>query len=155
MIPRDLHVEAVRQRHLAFDWLSGSAADTRTPDDLIREEVFASLENRLKRLDGLIEHVNVHVAHAATEFSRTGRVLEGWSLDDAKQAIKELAEVAQFAGEWFCHSGVGTILPHPQFDVFAHIDQPFFAGDTQPLYETWSRLEREIEDWCRVEPTEL
>ncbi|KLA94576.1 MULTISPECIES: hypothetical protein [Xanthomonas] len=154
-VPRDYHYEPSAQRHAVFDWLSGTTPGTSTPDDLIREEVFDTLERRLARLDGVVEHVNVEIAHAATEFSRTGRALQQWNLDDAKGAIKELAQIAQLVGEWFCFSGIGSVLPHPQFDQFAHLDQPLFNGDRQQLQTTWDALEQEIRQWHDVDPRAL
>lgn len=151
-VPRDLDADPSRQRHETFDRLSGVAPDARQPDDLIREQVFDALEQRLTRLDGVVDHVNVEIAHAATEFSRTGRVLQQWNLTDAKDAIKELAQIAQVVGDWFCYSGIGTVLPHPQFDQFAHLAQPLFPGDTQPLHETWDALAHEISQWHDVDP---
>lgn len=154
-VPREYHYEPSVQRHAVFDWLSGTTPATSTPDDLIREEVFDTLDRRLARLDGVVEHVNVEIAHAATEFSRTGRALQQWNLDDAKGSIKELAQIAQLVGEWFCFSGIGTVLPHPQFDQFAHLDQPLFAGDRRQLQATWDGLEQEISQWHNVDPRTL
>ena len=155
LVPREYQYEPSAQRHAVFDWLSGTTSGTSAPDDLIREEVFDALERRLARLDGVVEHVNVEIAHAATEFSRTGRVLPRWNLDDAKDAIKELAQIAQLVGEWFCYSGIGSVLPHPSFDQFAHLDQPLFNGDTQQLQATWDGLEQEIRQWHDVGPRTL
>ncbi|MNC59057.1 hypothetical protein D3C75_1088360 [compost metagenome] len=56
------------------------------------------LESRLERLSSVIDHVNVDIAHAATEASRQERVLERWGLNDAKQAMREIAEVAHVVG---------------------------------------------------------
>ncbi|WP_414491549.1 hypothetical protein [Stenotrophomonas maltophilia] len=154
-VPREYHYEPSVQRHALFDWLSGATPGTSTPDDLIREDVFDTLERRLARLDGVVEHVNVEIAHAATEFSRTGRALQQWNLDDAKGAIKELAQIAQLVGEWFCFSGIGTVLPHPQFDQFAHLEQPLFTGDRRQLQANWDGLEQEISQWHNVDPRTL
>ncbi|PZQ33283.1 MAG: hypothetical protein DI562_02115 [Stenotrophomonas acidaminiphila] len=150
-VPREIDPDPSKERHALFDWLSGSTPATSHPDDVIREEVFDVLDQRLARLDGVVEHVNVQIAHAATEFSRTGRVLQQWNLDDAKAAIKELTQIAQLVGEWFCFSGVGTVLPHPQFDQFAHLDQPFFTGERGLLQATWDALEAEIGQWHDID----
>lgn len=152
-VPAEYHYEISQQRHAVFDWLSGTAPSTSTPDDLIREQVFIDLEDRLKRLHGVVEHVNVTVAHAATEASREGRVLERWNLDDAKTAIKELAQIAEPVGSWFCFSGIGTVLPVPQFDQFEHLDQPLFQGDMEALRQIWSDLEEEMGHWHEIDPT--
>jgi hypothetical protein len=151
-VPREYHYEISQQRHELFDWLSGKVPGTSNPDDIIREEVFDDLEARLTRLNGIVEHVNVEVAHAATEASRQGRVLERWNLTDAKDAIKELAQIAELVGNWFCFSGVGTVLPTPQFDQFAHLDQPLFHGDVAVLREIWNALDEEMGHWHAIDP---
>src|SRR5690606_2892568 len=99
-IPRELDPEPCRQRHATFDWLSGATPGTSTPEDLIRDGVFDMLEARLGKLDSVVEHVHVQIAHAATEFSRTGRVMQRWNLDDARGVIKVLTQIAQAVGEW-------------------------------------------------------
>lgn len=151
-VPREYHYEISEQRHQVFDWLSGTTPETRRPDDVIREQVFSDLDERLKRLNAVVEHVNVAVAHAATEASRAGRVLERWNLDDAKASIKELAQIAELVGNWFCFSGVGTVLPTPQFDQFEHLDQPLFQGDTDALREIWDAIDEEMSHWHEVNP---
>ncbi|MGN6111745.1 MAG: hypothetical protein ACTHOC_01830 [Luteimonas sp.] len=152
-VPREYHYEISEQRHKVFDWLSGTTPETRTPDDVVREQVFIDLAERLKQLDAVVEHVNVAVAHAATEASRAGRVLDRWNLDDAKSAIKELAQIAELVGSWFCFSGVGTVLPVPQSDQFEHLDQPLYQGDVAALREVWDRLSDEMEHWHEIDPT--
>lgn len=150
-IPRALDSEPSRQRHVLFDQLSGVLPENRTPDDLIKPEVFEGLHQRLARLDGVVHHVHVQIAHAGTQFSRTGRQLQQWNLTDARDSLKELAQIAQLAGDWFCYSGVGSILPHPQFDQFAHIDQALYTGDPAPLQAIWDNLEREMGQWHDVD----
>lgn len=150
-IPRKLDSEPSRQRHALFDWLSGVRPENRSPDDLMRLDAFESLDQRLARLDGVVQHVHVQIAHAGTDFSRTGRQLQQWNLSDARDSLKELAQIAQLAGDWLCYSGVGSILPHPQFDQFAHIDQAFYAGDPSALHAIWHDLEREVGRWHDVE----
>jgi len=155
LVPRELDSDPSRMRHELFDWLSGADAGMRSPTDVIREAVFDSLEARLAQLNGVVDHAHVEIAHAATEFSRNGRRLQKWDLSDAKEAIQNLAQVAQLAGEWFCYSGIGTVLPHPQFDQFAYLDQPLFAGDPAALREIWRGLEHEISDWHDIDPKTL
>lgn len=151
-VPKQYHYELSMKRHEEFDWLSGVANGASRHDDLIRIEVFDMLESRLSRLSSVMEHVNVDIAHAATEASRNGRVLERWGLADAKQAIREITEVAQVVGNWFCYSGVGDPLPIAQFDQFKYIDRPLFSGDRPRLQKTWSDFEHETRQWHQVTP---
>jgi hypothetical protein len=151
LVPREFYYELSERRHEEFNWLSGHTTATATPDDIIREEVFDRLEQRLATLDSVVEHVNVEIAHAATEASRQGRVLDRWGLHDAKAAIKELAQIAQLAGQWFCYSGIGTVLPTPQFDQFEHLDQPLFAGKIADLNAAWNAFDEEARQWHEID----
>ncbi|EMG2117721.1 hypothetical protein ACV344_29810 [Pseudomonas aeruginosa] len=150
--PIELHQEYSQKRHDEFDWLSGVPSGRSRPDDIIREEVFDMLEARLDRLSKVIQHVNVEIAHAATEASRQGRVLDQWGLTDAKQAVREIAEVAHVVGNWFCFSGAGTMVPTPLFDQFAHLDRPLFTGDISRLQEVWNDVDREAQSWTLADP---
>ncbi|MGG6462613.1 hypothetical protein [Solilutibacter silvestris] len=154
-VPSDLRYHISEQRHIEFDWLSGTSPGNSSPDDIIRVEVFDALTERLARLNDIVEHVNVEIAHAATEASRQGRVLDQWGLDDAKAAIKELAQVAELTGRWFCFEGIGTVLPTPQFDQFQHLNQPLFNGDNSDLHSIWRELDSEIAQWHDVEAQSL
>lgn len=151
-VPIEYHHELALKRHEEFDWLSGVTAGASRPDDIIRVEVFDMLESRLESLTSVIEHVNVDIAHAATEASRQGRVLDRWGLADAKKAVREIAEVAHVMGSWFCFSGTGTVLPVAQFDQFEHLDIPLFTGDRTRLQEIWTEFDREAQQWHQVDP---
>ncbi len=151
-LPRELDETPSMQRHGEFDWLSGTTPGTSRPTDIIREEVFDLLDARLARLSGVIEHVNVHIAHAATEASRAGRVLERWGLAEAKQALRDIAEIAHVVGNWFCFSNAGTVLPVPNFDHLAHLDAPFFVGDRARLQAVWDEFANDAHEWHRVDP---
>lgn len=154
-IPKEYDYEPSEQRHALFDWLSGTSPGSSTPDDLIREEVFDALEQRLARLEDVVDHVNVEIAHAATEASRRGRFLDRWGLGDAKAALRELAQIAELIGNWFCYSGIGTVLPTPQFNQFEHLDRPLFTGDMTRLQEVWDAIDAEVSEWHNVEPSAL
>lgn len=153
--PRDLKHGPAQQRHAEFDWLSGTTPGNSRPDDLIRPEVFDALEQRLRTLESVAEHVTTQIAHAATEASRQGRVLDQWGLVDAKEAIKQLAQVAELVGNWFCFSGIGTMLPNPLFDQFEYLDQPLFTGDTRDLQGVWDALSEEIGNWHTITAQDL
>lgn len=151
-VPREFQYEPSMQRHAEFNWLSGVSSEDMAPEDVIRDEVFDALDARLARLSTVMDHVNVEIAHAATEASSAGRVLERWGLPEAKQAVREIAEIAHVAGNWFCYSSAGTVLPHPQFDQFAHLDAPLYTGDRARLQQIWDDFADEAQSWHQVEP---
>lgn len=153
--PREFHYMPSESRHTEFDWLSGVSQGGSSDEDLIQESIFHRLESRLERLSGVVEHATLNFAHAATDASRRGRVLERWGLDDAKSAIKEVAQIAEFTGRWFCYKSIGTVLPTPQFNQFENLEIPFFQGDLDSLQKVWEDFSADAEGWHAVENDEL
>ncbi len=150
-VPRELWYEPSEQRHEEFDWLSGVASDARSPADLVREDVFIRLENRLGQLDQVADHATIFFAHAATEASRQGRVMDRWGPNEAKQSLQQVAEVAEFVGRWFCFTGIGDILPTAQYDQFEFLDQPLWPGDRALLHEQWDEFGEEVGRWPHID----
>ncbi|MBH1550209.1 hypothetical protein I5U02_09580 [Stenotrophomonas maltophilia] len=152
---RRFNEELSIRRHLEFDTLSGTTEQNRTADDVIREDFFVALEQRMARLEGVVTHTHIDVAHAATEASRAGRQLESWQLTDAKNAFRDLAQTAEILGSALCYDGIGSVLPRPQFDQFEHIEQPLFSGDPAVLHAKWDELSAEITRWHDVSEIRL
>lgn len=150
-VPRELWYEPSEQRHEEFDWLSGVAPDARAPTDVIREDVFTRLENRLSQLDQVADHATIFFAHAATEASRQGRVMDRWGPNEAKQSLQQVAEIAEFVGRWFCFTGIGDILPTAQYDQFEFLDQPMWQGDRAHLQEQWDAFGEEVSQWPHID----
>lgn len=150
-VPQEFWYEPSEQRHEEFDWLSGVAPEDRAPTDLVREDVFTRLEARLGPLDEVADHATIFFAHAATEASRQGRVLDRWGLNEAKQSLQQVAEVAEFVGRWFCFTGIGDIMPTPQYDQFEFLDQPFWRGDRAVLQEHWDAFGEEVGRWPYID----
>lgn len=142
-------------RHRLFDWLSGTTPGTSRPDDVIREEIFERLRQRLAKLDQIAEHASVNHAHAANQFSRAERGLSHFRLDDAKQALKHLVELSELIGRWFCYSGVGLLPPRPQFDLFEDLDQPLLCGSPQPLLDAWEAFAAETVHWIKITDSDV
>lgn len=154
-VPRDLDFDTSRNRHIEFDWLSGIHEADRSPEDLIRQDVFDRLDARLSRLDTIAEHGTIYFAHAATRESREGRGLQNFNLQEAQDALRELAHVAEFVGRWFCGSGIGDILATPQFDQFEFLDRPLLTGSTTLLQRHWDRFADEVSSWPYIENAEI
>ena len=154
-VPRELNFTSSRIMHVEFDWLSGVDETDRSENDVIRSEVFEILDARLSRLDTIADHGTIYFAHAATRESREGRGLQNWNLQEAQEALRELAKVAQLVGHWFCSSGIGDILSTPQFDQFEFLDRPLLVGSTVPLQEHWDRFAAEVSSWPYIENEKL
>ncbi|WP_187968147.1 hypothetical protein [Aquibium microcysteis] len=130
-----------------FDELSSVSEDRRASNDYIDENVFLRLERRLSRMDEIAEHVNSHIAHAGSAKSREGKTLQNFNLDHARDAIKELKQVADFIGIYFAceHSGD---LPVFQGDQFEGLDRALVsASDIEKLRDEWVQIGRDIASW--------
>lgn len=154
-IPKELQYELSENLHTEFDFLSGVAARNRTPEDIVQEGIFDKLDARLSSLDAIADHATIHFAHSATKESREGRVLSNWGPNEAKESLQLLAQTAEFIGRWFIGSGIGHILPTPQFDQFEFLDRPLFMGATELLQEDWDAFDQEVSRWPFVKNNEL
>jgi hypothetical protein len=153
--PKHLISSESKRRHREFDFLSGVDSSRRNPEDLIQESIFDRLEERIKRLDKIADHATIYYAHAATASSRANRGLTEWGTEDAESALKIIAETAQLVGSWFLYSGIGDILPTPQYNQFEFIDKPFFCGEISELEKTWSNFAKRVSGWPYVEDVSL
>lgn len=155
-MPRDLQPKPSRQRHIEFDFLCGISPGASCPEDLISWDIFDRLEARLAEVDRIAEHATVYFAHASTAESRRGRHLDTFGPSDAKAALKLLTETAELIGRWFVFEGVGNVLPHPQYDQFAHLDKPLLPGNEATLLQAqWEEFAKETGRWPMIEDQSL
>lgn len=154
-VPRALDFDSSKSMHAEFDWLSGVDDADRSQDDLIRVEVFDRLNARLTRLDTIADHGTIYFAHAATRESREGRGLQNLNLNEAQDALRELAHVAEFVGRWFCGSGIGDILATPQFDQFEFLDRPLLSDSTIALQRQWDKFAADVSSWPYIRSPEI
>ena len=155
-VPRELQFQNSRDRHEQFDFLSGVAADQRSEHDIIRPEIFDALEARLDRLAAVTDHADTHFAHAATEFSRQGRVLTNWGVTEARDALQLLTQTAELVGRWFVFTGVGDVLPTAQFDKFAYLDRPLIQPEGEErLEQAWDEFARDTARWPFIDDDQV
>lgn len=150
-IPKGLQYDLSQNRHAQFDFLSGVPHDQRSEDDLVRAEIFDAFDARLAKLNRVADHATVNFAHAATEVSRQGRIINRWGTKEAREALQLLTETAELLGRWFLNSGVGDVLPIPQFDQFKHLEKPLIAPELFPaLQEQWDDFAEQTANWPHI-----
>jgi hypothetical protein len=97
-----------RLAHEHFDFLSGTTAEDRSEDDLMDLRIIERAEARVAKLDSIADHVTVHLAHSGNTTSREGKLLDNFGMPEARECLKELKEIADLVGMWFCRaSGAG------------------------------------------------
>lgn len=149
---RDQDFFSSMERHALFDPLRGVHEADRSPADVMRMEVFDLLDARLQGLANIADHASIHFAHAASTEGRQVWGLDAWWLERSKEALRSLTETAELVGRWFLISGVGDILPVPQYDQFAFIDQTLANAEAiKMLRDAWHAFGRETSQWHMVD----
>ena len=155
-IPSELHVEPIRGRHEQFDFLSGKTPQTRSEDDLIREDIFDKFEARLKVVDVIAEQGTIYFAHAATKESRGSRGIDSFGTTQAREALRVLVETTELVSRWFLYHSLHSVMPTAQDDPFQHLDKPLLQTEgIEPLRREWERYSAEVEGWSSLSDTSI
>jgi hypothetical protein len=138
--------ERIERAHILFDRLCG--VKERNPSDVIRDEVFEKLIQKLCSFQNLITHVNKFIAHSATPDSRQAyknKLNVKWS--DIGEACKTIYEISEFLALFFSDTEyIGLVLIPPY--IFSEKDQSLLmAYDISSLSEEWIKYQEETESW--------
>jgi hypothetical protein len=137
--------------HETFDRLSGVLANQRSPDDLISDDIYASMIDALE--DSVFTELRLlrHkiVAHAADETNRPNE-LAHVTLDRLARAHRIISRVAHtLSGTILYASGTGGV-PTPQFDQFEFLDQKIVETQhLDDLHEFWQKHTAERDSWLQ------
>ena len=142
--------------HNTMDKLCNVTSSNRDRYDSPEENKLRTLLEELEdRGRNVQDWVDKYVAHASSKESRQTLPLEHRSLSLAKLWLAERAVVR--AANFISYSFVdGTNLggvPIPQFDQFAHLDQPFVQTNALPaMHSEWAQHCAEIQNWSWDSP---
>jgi len=140
-----------RDVHSRIDSMAGIAADKRSPDDLVPDNILKQFEDKQKEIEELCKYVNKFIAHPATPESRKGNPdeIEG-ALGKVLNAHKIICETVSFIGNNLLFCGFGDFLPILQFDQFEYLDEPIATKETvEKLREFWEKYRIETEQWYK------
>lgn len=136
-----------RMAHEHFDFLSNTTPQKRSEGDLLDVSFLHKAEARLAKLDSIKDHVTVHLAHAGNTTSREGKILDNFGMPQARECLKELKEVSDLLGMWFCRAsgaGLATFIG----DQFEGLDVPIIETDKIPeLEDVWREIDRDVSTW--------
>lgn len=106
----------------------GIAADKRSPDNLVPDNILKQFDGKLASIEELCKYVDKYIAHSATPDSRKAipdEIKE--ALGKVLNAHKIICETASFIGNKLLFYGFGDFLPGPrygqfdQFDIFEYL----------------------------------
>lgn len=143
----DPRLSRSRMAHEYFDFLSNTKSESRDEGDLLDVSILQRAEGRLAKLDAIKDHVTVHLAHSGNAASRQGKLLDNFSIIEARECLKELKEVADLLGMWFCRAsgaGLSTYLG----DQFMGLDVPMIDTASIPELEiVWREIDQDVATW--------
>ncbi|MEL7657025.1 MAG: hypothetical protein AAGU75_14095 [Bacillota bacterium] len=149
-IPSEYNLEYLEETHQAFDQLSGVTKSSRSPNDVVLEEVYTTLQSDLREACSAIDKfVNKFIAHSATKESRryeNGVIekIQYRQLWDAQRIIYQIAGL--ISSMFFGVSHIALALESPNF--YSYWDKPIFPQDAIDQVEVvFEKYRKETEDW--------
>ncbi len=145
-------IELSKDFHRRIDSMTGVAADKRSPDDLVPNNILKQFDDKLASIDELCKYVDKFIAHSATPESRKviPDEIEG-ALGKVLNTHKIICETASFIGNNLLFCGFGNFLSTPQFDQFEYLDEPIASKETiEKLRKFWVRYYMETKQWAVV-----
>lgn len=136
--------------HKSFDALAGFPA-TRERRDLIEGSVMERVKAELSHpaIKKIVTVTDRAIAHAERVEAR-GETIFPFTHNDVADALRTIVYVVNFiSSQIFYDAAFGSVVPVPQYDVFAGLDQPWITPLNMPkLSLYWQDLSREIDDWA-------
>lgn len=136
-----------RLAHEHFDFLSGTMAENRSEDDHMDLRIIERAEARVAKLDSIADHVTVHLAHSGNTTSREGKLLDNFGMPEARECLKELKEIADLVGMWFCRAsgaGLATFIG----EKFEGLDVAMIETEQIPeLERIWQEVDQDVAAW--------
>lgn len=143
----DPRLSRSRMAHDHFDFLSNTSPENRSEGDLLDLSILQNAEARLSKLDSIKDHVTVHLAHSGNTTSREGKILDNFGMSQARECLKELKEVSDLLGMWFCRAsgaGLATFIG----DQFEGLDTPMIETDKiSELEAVWREIDHDVATW--------
>ena len=155
IVPQE--IEFSKDIHRRIDSMTGIAADKRSPDDLVPNNILKQFDGKLAGIKELCDYVKKYIAHSATPESRKAipDEIKG-ALGKILDAHKIICEAASFIGTNLLFYGFGDFLPisrygpFDQFDLFEYLDEPIASKETiEKLREFWEKYRTETEQWYK------
>jgi hypothetical protein len=150
---------ASKYRHETFDQLAGVDATNRQRGDLIREEVFQTLNSWLDNSPAahFITLSHKFFAHAADMQSLGALKYSGIKLDDVAAAQRAIIRVERaITDEILFVAEARDVVPMPPLGLFRKLQFPYCPADSiAEMDKMWDALTEERNQWCYGIPEEL
>lgn len=143
-------------RHVAFDKLSETTDNQRSPSDIISNNVFNYLLDKTNDItEKLIDYVKKRIAHAATEESRSYVDFDNisLSLDDLWSAHLSLCHIINFISSSLLNYSYRNFMPMNVSGLLKYINHPLVDNNNlSDINALWDEITHELEqasDWSK------
>jgi type IV secretory pathway TrbD component len=145
------HYLASKHRHETFDLLAGINCSLRQRGDLIRDEVFKTLNNWLDTSPAahFITLSHKFFAHAADMTSLGSLKYSGIKLDDVASTQRAIIRVERAITDEILFIGVAReVVPMPPLGLFQKLQFPYSLEESIPdMEKMWDLLTEERNQW--------
>ncbi|PKO05891.1 MAG: hypothetical protein CVU41_09715 [Chloroflexi bacterium HGW-Chloroflexi-3] len=152
IVPSEYDWWPIEEAHRFFDRLCGINITERRPDDVIPEQVFSRLDDKLSTCKKIIEYVEKNIAHSATQDSREIQNAEDLRITFHQiwDAQKIVFEVANFLSTALFSTG-NMALQTENHNFYQYWDKPMFECDEIGLVRSTVKAYRdETSKWSET-----
>lgn len=159
IIPTELDVDIIDQRHQQIDSISRTSPDQRSPEDQLCVDTMMVLRNQMKNSAANFKNfADKYIAHAATPSSRGA--LQPSDFDISLKALDDFIETACRAYGYISLYVLGThenAFPSlVAYDHLEYLDQPIASLEVLRTLDTyWKDQAKKIDGWTAYSPAEL
>lgn len=137
--------------HRFIDEMASIKKADRRPNDVVRQELWSELKERLSICQEIGKHVDKFIAHSATSESR-GDI----NINDAKVTLGKLqdshrviCETTGFIALRLFYQHLGGFLAIPQFDQLQYFEKSWASIEVvKRLHTLWDEYRKETEKWA-------
>ena len=153
-VPHRLCWQELEHRHTVFDKLSATDKNKRSPNDLIRKDIFEGLRHKLDHFhDDVVQYAHDFIAHlyrpSNIEINPTSEINP--TLGRLCETHEILCKIATFIGRYFLEFP-GPFLGVVTFNQFEDIDKPFVeTSNIDQLREIWNKYSHKINSWAYID----
>lgn len=148
-VPPEFDWEVSANAHAVFDRLCGIRAESRGHQDIISENIFSRLKDKLDTCNEITNYVDKYIAHAATPESRDLENVDSTKITlkhvwDAHQTIYEVAEF--LSGVLFAEGHAPLAWKSP--NTFDNWEVPLLdIQDIDRLEVVYEQFRKETNEW--------
>jgi AbiU2 len=145
------HFAISKQRHEAFDRLSGKKANERSRDDVIRKSIFRQLNNWISgsSFEEIKSIRDNFIAHPGDALKRDPMSMTGIKFSQIDELQRAIVRVERALTDCILSKREARdVVPLPPLGIFSGLDFPYATHDSEnSMHQRWRDLSAERNGW--------